>query len=284
MKKFLLFAAAAMAVMPAMAEEVLVNGDFSDFENKENQLQSTVEGWVVSGNDWNSRVEILEVTEEIREAYDVEDLLGDTEYFCRVKLYEWNSWMNGTCSQIVETLLGVNDYEFSYLYQPVIANVRGRDKDGEMEYDAAKIWVGIYMCDEIGAIIDGEDPLYENMIVWEPGDEHFTGDWAAVKETVNAPVDDVDFMLVQIGVYGMSGNNEQGGSGENTVQMNVANMSLNSIGGDGVEGIAADAAVKSVKYYGIDGVEVVAPAKGDFVIERALLDNGTVKVSKKVVR
>ena len=273
MKKFLLFAAAAMAVVPAMAEEVLVNGDFTD---------ALTDTWTVGGNEWNSRVEIKDV-DDVQREYDINDLLGDTEFFCQVRLYEWNSWMNGTCSQIVETLADVDDYEFSYLYRPVIEQVRGRNKDGEMEYDATKLWVSIQMCDDLGAPIDGEDPLYENLIVWEPGDEYFSGEWTAVKETVNAPVATVDYMLVQIGVYGMSGNEEQGGAGQNIVQMNVANMALNSLGA-GVEGINADAAVKSVKYYGIDGVEVVAPAKGDFVIERALLDNGTVKVSKKVVR
>lgn len=51
----------------------------------------------------------------------------------------------------------------------------------------------------------------------------------------------------------------------------------------GVEEVEA-ANVANVKYYGIDGAEVVKPAKGALVIEKTTLDNGSVKVVKRVVR
>lgn len=52
----------------------------------------------------------------------------------------------------------------------------------------------------------------------------------------------------------------------------------------GVEGIESNTTAVSSRFYGIDGVEVLNPAKGSIVIEKTLMDNGSVKVSKKVVR
>lgn len=53
--------------------------------------------------------------------------------------------------------------------------------------------------------------------------------------------------------------------------------------GNAVEEIAA-ANVVSTKYYGIDGAEIANPAQGSLVIEMNVLDNGQVKVAKRIVR
>ena len=52
---------------------------------------------------------------------------------------------------------------------------------------------------------------------------------------------------------------------------------------NGVETVEAAMPV-STKYYGIDGVEVINPAAGAMVIEKTTLENGTVKVAKRVIR
>ncbi len=64
------------------------------------------------------------------------------------------------------------------------------------------------------------------------------------------------------------------------------NLSLTKeieFGGDGVETVEAAMPV-STKYYGIDGVEVINPANGAMVIEKTTLENGAVKVAKRVIR
>lgn len=52
----------------------------------------------------------------------------------------------------------------------------------------------------------------------------------------------------------------------------------------GVETVDSAATPVATAYYGIDGVKVVNPAKGTLVIEKTTMDNGSVKVAKKVVR
>ncbi len=56
------------------------------------------------------------------------------------------------------------------------------------------------------------------------------------------------------------------------------------VGDDAVNEINSNASVVEKAYYGIDGVQVMNPAKGALVIEKSVLDNGSVKVAKKVIR
>lgn len=54
-------------------------------------------------------------------------------------------------------------------------------------------------------------------------------------------------------------------------------------GGSAVEEIGAEVET-AVEYYGIDGVKVTNPAKGSLVIEKKIMSDGSVKVSKKIAR
>lgn len=52
----------------------------------------------------------------------------------------------------------------------------------------------------------------------------------------------------------------------------------------GIADVTLSSEVASRTYYGIDGVEIANPAEGTFVIEKAVMTDGSVKTAKKVIR
>lgn len=51
-----------------------------------------------------------------------------------------------------------------------------------------------------------------------------------------------------------------------------------------VKEINMDAETVSTSYYGLDGVEITSPKKGTLVIEKRVMNDGNIKVTKKIVR
>lgn len=282
MKKILLFAAAAFAAMPMMAQDNLIlNGDIEEYGAQgDEQCPSD---WAIGGAGvWSGRVTVHEFTDGELNEDPNEVIPVDLMNYVQVGLYDWNSYGSTTCSQIVELAEIIPTYTFSYIYQDIVESVRAVETDGVQSRNPVSLWVGVYACDNAGEIDEEVEPFYENKITWEPEDEYFRNDWKAVSADINVP-ETVDYLLVQVGVNGQSGNDGQGGKGQNKVYMNASKFSLVKAGEGAVNEIAAGNVV-NVKYYGIDGVEVVNPAQGQLVIEKSTLDNGAVKVAKKVVR
>lgn len=277
MKKTLLFAAAfAMMATAAMAQEnLIVNGDMTDFSSGD-QDQTIPDEWTSAGNVWNNRTSVQQFNDTDWDELDPNNVIGDLENYAKVALYDWNSWMNGTLSQVVETTTAT-DYEFSYIYRPVVQSVRA-SADG---VNPVRLWVCLYELTSTGALPENAEPFWNKEITWQEGDEWINGNWEAVKENVAIDGMNIDYVMVQIGVYGQSGDDSQGGNGTNNVSMNASGFSLVA-GGAGVESIESNAKAVSTRYYGIDGVEILNPAEGTFVIEKSVLDNGKVKTSKKV--
>lgn len=276
MKKSLLFTAAfAMMATSAFAQENLIlNGDITE-SAPDGEQQCPVDWKIGGAGVWNGRVTVGEFTGD--EENDPQGVIGDLTNFVKVALYDWNSWGSTTCSQVVETTLDTS-FEFSYIYCPVVTQVR-KVNDA---VNPVKLWVSITECDSQGNVEEGIEPIYTNQIDWADGDEWIEGEWAAVKETLDIDGNSIDYLLLQVGAYGQSGNDSQGGAGQNTVNISASGFSLVAGGGAGVNLVENAAKVISTRYYGIDGVEILNPAEGTFVIEKAVLDNGKVKTSKKV--
>lgn len=276
MKKFLLFAAAALAAMPMMAQNLIENGDFKG-EIIEQEEQARPDGWECKGNMWSGRVNVRDfsdVSEEDFELINPNGVVTEDDNYVSVALYNWNSYENELCQQIVETEV-TGEHTFSYAYRPIITSVRACND----VVSPVQLSVRIYPCDFAGTVAEGIDALYDMTIDWEDGDEWIDGEWAAVSEKFNT---DDDYLLVQIRAYGSSGNDSQGGKGTNNVAIHVTNLSLTA-GTEAVNEMAASP-VKTVKYYGFDGAEITSPVKGQMVIAKSTLENGAVKVAKKVVR
>lgn len=277
MKKFLLFAAAALAAMPMMAENLVVNGDFKG-EIINNEEQAQPEGWVCAGNMWNGRVNVRdfsEVSEEDFELINPNGVVSEDDKYVSVSLYDWNSWMAQTCSQLIE-MEDAGEFTFSFDYRAIITSVRAHNDIVDPVQLSVRVWPSNFD----SSIAEDAEPLYDMTIDWEDGDEWIDTEWAAVTKNFNC---DDDYVLVQIRTFGTSGNESQGGAGTNTVALHVTNVSLD-LAGEGAVNEMAASPVKSVKYYGFDGAEIVNPVKGQLVIAKSTLENGAVKVAKKVVR
>lgn len=276
MKKSLLLGALAIAALPMMAQDNLViNGDFTGDTSDGGQGQLIPEKWTTGGNVWNSRTTVKDFVAADLEATDPDGLAGDlTKYLCE-ELYQWNSWENGTCTQAVE--LGMSsDYTLSYIYRPVVTSVRASANG----VNPVKLWVRAYGADEeTTAVADLGEPLYDNTIEWNPDDAWIDGVWTAATKEIN--VGESMYLVIQIGVNGSSGDDSQGGQGENKVSMNVTKIEL--LEKSGVNDIMSDNVV-SKRYFGIDGLEIANPAKGQLVIERATLANGKIATAKRVIR
>lgn len=252
-----------------MAEEYILNGDFSEGTSAGDAEQVLPKDWTKAGNTWNNRTNVLEFDDAQLEL-DPNGVIGDLTNYVKESLYEWNSWETGTCSQVVE--LGPSStYTFSYISRAQITSVR---KKGE-ETNPASVWVRIYPCEFDGKIAEDAEPIYDNTVAWEAGDEWINENWSATTTTVEA---DSDFIVVQIGVYGTSGDDGQGGNGENQVSISASGFSLTD--GAGIEMIGAEAL--STEYFSLDGVRVANPAKGSIVIAKSIMSNGKVRVAKVV--
>ncbi len=291
MKKFLLFGAlAALACVPMAAQDdnLVINGDFTEGTTSADG-QNRPDEWTCAGNMWNSRVNVYEfnptfATPEEEEAFvpqsdfDPNGVIGDYENYVSVALYEWNSWENGTCSQSVD-LETVDSsevtYTFSYIKRMYVTSIR--NSAGGM--NPVRLWISLTPCDMTGSVAEGTDPVYIDELEVASEEDFTEGEWEKVETTVKT---DAEYLSLQIGVNGSSGDDNQGGNGTNYVGVLATGFKL--VGdGSGINQIAASSVVSS-RYYGLDGVEVVNPAKGALVIEKATLENGAVKVSKKVVR
>lgn len=274
MKKFLLAGAFALACLPMMGEEYILNGNFAEFGADGEQTIPV--DWRAAGNVWSGRVNVIAIGDEDL-AKDPDNVLGDAEYYAQVSLYQWNSWENKTLTQIVEPGIA-STYTLTYDWRAYVTSVRASSGG----VNPVRLWAAVYPCSASGEIASDAEPLYINEITWSDGEEWIDGNWATATATVEAG-DDVECMAVQFGAFGQSGDDSQGGNGENKVGIQVANVSLTD-GESGINGIAADANLVATKYYTIDGVEVAVPAKGSIVIEKAIYDNGSTKVAKKIVR
>lgn len=274
MKKILLAGAFALACLPMMGEEYVLNGDFTEFGSADQDQQVPVD-WQRAGNVWAGRSNVFAIDDETA-AKDPNNVLGDAENFAQVSLYSWNSWENITLTQTVE--LGMaSQYTLTYDWRAYVTSVRASSGG----VNPVHLWFAVYPCGGTGDIDTSAEPIYINDINWTDGDDWVDTNWTKV--TTKLDTGDLSYVAVQFGAFGQSGDDSQGGAGENKVGIQVANVSLTD-GESGINGIATDANVVATKYYTIDGVEVAAPAKGSIVIEKAVYDNGATKVAKKIVR
>lgn len=276
MKKFLLAGAFALACLPMMGEEFILNGNFSEFEEAEQEQQIPLD-WKSAGNVWNGRSNVFVIGDADMDK-DPGNVLDGVDNYAQVSLFKDNSWTSQTLTQAVE--LGMSTkYTLSYSWRAYVTSVRKKGK----ETNPVRLWIAVYPATDTGEVVPNSDPIHITEVNWKLGDNWIDTDWASVTETLD--LDPSIYMLaVQIGAYGTSGNNEQGGNGENQVGIQVTKMSLVDGAEGGVNGIEANANVVATKYYTIDGVEVAAPAKGTLVIEKAIYDNGASKVAKRIVR
>lgn len=274
MKKILLAGAFALACLPMMGEEYILNGNFAEFGDADQGQQVPVD-WLRAGNVWAGRSNVYAIGDEAM-AKDPDNVLGDAENFAQVSLFSWNSWENVTLTQTVE--LGIaSEYTLTYDWRAYVTSVRAAAGG----VNPVRVWFAVLPCEDTGGIDTTAEPLYINETNWSDGDDWIDTDWAKVTTKINTG--DLSYVAIQFGAFGQSGDDGQGGTGENKVGIQIANVSL-ADGESGINGIATDANVVATKYYTIDGVEVAAPAKGSIVIEKAVYDNGATKVAKKIVR
>ncbi len=275
MKKFLLAGAFALACLPMMGEEFLLNGDFSEF-GVDGEQQVPVD-WQKAGNVWSGRVNVFAIDDAAMDK-DPNNVLDGVDNYAQVSLYSWNSWENETLTQIVELGMATK-YTLTYDWRAYVTSVRASSGG----VNPVRLWVAVYPASDMGEIASDAEPIYINEINWADGDDWIDGEWAAASATFDVDPS-ISTLGVQIGAFGQSGDDSQGGNGENKVGIQVAKMSLVDGAEGGVNGIEANANVVATKYYTVDGVEVAAPAKGTLVIEKAIYDNGASKVAKRIVR
>lgn len=252
-----------------MAEEYVVNGDFSEGTTSGDAGQVLPADWTKAGNTWNNRTNVLEF-DDAQSELDPNGVIGDLTNYVKESLYEWNSWETGTCSQVVE-LGTASSYTFSYISRAQITSVRKINGNT----NPVSVWVRVYPCGSDGAIADGTEPIYDNTVAWEDGDEFINENWTATTTTIEP---ETDYVMLQIGVRGASGDDGQGGEGENQVSISASAFSISD--GAGIEMIGAEAL--STEYFSLDGVRVANPAKGSIVITKSIMSNGKVRVAKVV--
>ena len=276
MKKILLtLGAIALLAMPMAAQDNLVlNGDFTGESSAGND--DTIEGWSSTGNVWSGRVNVKDVTDDDLAA-DPDGALGTFTKYCRVALYDWNSWENKKLTQAIE--LGLDpSYTFSYVVRHQVLDVR---KDPSATQQPVKLWVKLFTSMD-GTVASDAEPIYTEEVIWNTGDDWISENWKKVTVPVTVDTEKDYYLHIEAGVFGTSGDDDQGGEGQNKVYLDLTGFSLTA-GESGVAELETSPVV-SVKYYGIDGVEIAAPAKGAFVIEKSTLANGQVKTAKKVTR
>lgn len=279
MKKFLLFATAAMAVMPLAAQEnLIVNGGFEDGAILNDQdswacddKTDAIDGWLFKGNKWNTRGLVL--------AYGADAATPENAglQYCRIERNNNGGWYQAeNLMQVVELPIESNQYVLSF-------DIRTAMMESRSNTDV-NFFIKVYTTEfDDGNLEQGAEPVWEWSKTWTNGEEtwDFT-DW----ERMETPVINTgasSYVRINFGVNGAGGNDAEGGTGDNKVYMELDNVSFVSASEGAVNEIAAGNVV-NVKYYGIDGVEVLSPAHGQLVIEKATLENGAVKVAKKVVR
>ena len=208
----------------SLGENLIINGDFNYYSIEQANTGQffTIDEWYHIGNEFNGKDYVV----PFDEATATSDVIGDLSSYLSERLYEYNSWQNSICLQGIEVEPNAK-YHFSYIWQSIVRTVRYCGvTDMKMP---VSLWVKVYPCDDLLRYLDNySDPLYSKEITWEEGQQFFITQWSKANAEIIIP-SDVDWVRVEIGVYGMSGDDGQGAYGTNDVQMNVSGISLRKV-------------------------------------------------------